>query len=57
MAVSSGRRRAPDRMRSAFRGVRRAIRALDDHWIGDVLGVISLFVLLWMGLLAAAVLG
>lgn len=34
----------------------RALRALDDHWLGDLLGVCFLFGGLWLGLLAGAVL-
>lgn len=36
--------------------VLRVLRALDDHWLGDLLGVIFLFGGLWLGLVAAAVL-
>ena len=42
------------------KSLRRAIRAavwLDNHWIGEVIGVVSLFALLWMMLFAAAVFG
>ncbi|WP_170563073.1 hypothetical protein [Ruegeria atlantica] len=31
----------------------RAVHALNDHWLGDVIGALSIFVLLWGGLLAA----
>lgn len=34
----------------------RALTALDDHWLGDLIGAICLFFLLWAGLLAGAVL-
>lgn len=30
--------------------VLRAARALDDHWIGDLIGAVCLFALGWMGL-------
>jgi len=35
---------------------RRVIRRLDDHWIGDLIGVVCLFGLLWLGLWAVALL-
>jgi len=35
---------------------RRAIRSLDDHWIGDLIGVACLFAGLWLGLWAVALL-
>lgn len=28
----------------------RAARRLDDHWVGDLLGAMSLFAMLWGGL-------
>lgn len=34
----------------------RAARALDGHWIGDLIGVVSLFAMLWVGLAAGWVL-
>lgn len=34
----------------------RALSALNDHWLGDLLAAASLFVCLWIGLLAGAVL-
>ena len=34
----------------------RALRALDKHWLGDLLGVCFLFGILWLGLMAGAVL-
>ena len=34
----------------------RILRALDDHWLGDLIGAVCLFVLLWGGLVAAWVL-
>jgi len=33
-----------------------ASRWLDDHWIGDLIGVLSLFGGLWLGLMIAEVL-
>jgi len=41
---------------AAWRGLRRLVRALDDHWLGDLIGVASLFGLLWIGLVAGWVL-
>jgi hypothetical protein len=35
----------------------RVLRALDDHWAGDLLGVLCLFAGLWLGLMAGEVLG
>ena len=40
-----------------MRRMLRALRALEDSWIGDALGVLSLFGLLWIGLLLAHVFG
>lgn len=34
----------------------RIARALDDHWLGDLIGVASLFAMLWVGLVAGWVL-
>lgn len=34
----------------------RALRAFDDHWLGDLLAAACLFACLWIGLLAGAVL-
>ena len=34
----------------------RALRALDQSWLGDVIGAVCLFGLLYVGLLAGAVL-
>jgi hypothetical protein len=39
-----------------MRRIWQAIRAVEQSWVGDLLGAISLFALLWMGLVAAAVL-
>lgn len=44
------------RMNRALAQVLRAARALDDHWIGDLLGAISLFALGWMWLVIGWVL-
>ena len=50
----------PDHARGDFRAVAgsfwRGIMALDDHWIGDVIGALALFASLWIGLVAAWVL-
>lgn len=34
----------------------RALRALDDHWLGDLIGAVCLFTSLWLALVAGAVL-
>ena len=34
----------------------RALRALDDHWLGDLIATICLFGSLYIGLVAGAVL-
>lgn len=34
----------------------RALRALDDHWLSELLGAFGLLGMLWLGLVAAAVL-
>ncbi|WP_370269198.1 hypothetical protein [Nioella sp.] len=34
----------------------RALKALDDHWLGDLIGALCLFGALWIGLAAGAVL-
>ncbi len=31
--------------------LKRALARMEDHWIGDLLGVTVLFALLWAGLL------
>jgi len=50
------RRRAGDVMIAAWRRFIRVVRALDDHWIGDLIGVASLFATLWVALVAGWVL-
>jgi hypothetical protein len=47
---------SPNR-RSPMRKLRDALRRLDDSWIGDLLGAISLFGLLYLGLFAGLVFG
>lgn len=48
MAISSGTRGGADgRVRGFGRRLLRAARALDDHWIGDLIGGVSLFATLW----------
>jgi len=37
--------------------IRRTIRRIDDHWIGDLVGAACLFGGLWLGLWTAALLG
>jgi hypothetical protein len=39
-----------------MRRVMRALREFDWTWVGDAIGAASLFVLLWLMLLAGAVL-
>lgn len=39
------------------RALMRSGRALDAHWLGDLLGAVALFGLLYIGLCAGAVLG
>jgi len=34
----------------------RALRALDEHWLGELLGAFGLIGMLWLGLWAGAVL-
>lgn len=34
----------------------RALRALDDHWLGDLIGAACLLGTLWLALVAGAVL-
>lgn len=51
MAFPSGTRGGADgRGRGFWRRLLRAARALDDHWIGDLIGAASLFAMLWAGL-------
>lgn len=40
----------------AFRAFAAACRRVEDSWIGDLIGVVSLFALLWLTLLAGAAL-
>jgi hypothetical protein len=35
-----------------WRRLLRAARALDDHWIGDLIGAVSLFATLYVALVA-----
>lgn len=53
MAFPSAKTRRPDGRRSAWRRLLRVARALDDHWIGDLIGAASLFAALYVGLLVA----
>lgn len=46
---------APGRSGGVFRSLIRAARRLDDHWIGDLIGAVCLFGMLWIGLVAAMV--
>lgn len=38
----------------AFRLIVRGLRRLDDHWLGDLIGAASLFVMLWIFLFMGA---
>ncbi len=53
MAISSVKRGGADgRSRGLWRRLLRAARALDDHWIGDLIGAVSLFATLYVALVA-----
>lgn len=47
--------RAPSSLRAGWRWLIRASRRLDDHWIGDLIGALCLFGMLWIGLVAVMV--
>lgn len=47
--------RASSSLRAGWRWLVRAARRLDDHWIGDLIGALCLFGMLWIGLVAAMV--
>ncbi len=36
-----------------FRWLGQVLAALEDHWIGDLIGVAAIFGMLWLGLLFA----
>ena len=55
-ALAPARPSSSDLRRGLFGRLMRILRALDDHWLGDLIGALSLFVLLWLGLMAAWVL-
>lgn len=40
-----------------LRAIWRGMMALDDHWIGDVIGVIGLIVILYLSCVAVLVFG
>ena len=61
-AVSAPARAVPIRRVGAFlilclSGLVRAIAALEDHWLGDLIGAASLFGMLWLALLIGHGLG
>ena len=56
MAVSSGIIRIADGYCSMVRRAARAIRTLEDHWIGDLIGAVCLFGSVWILLVAGWVL-
>jgi hypothetical protein len=41
---------------TVWRRLLDAARALDNHWIGDLIGAVSLFAMLWIALVAGWVL-
>ncbi|SLN48125.1 hypothetical protein PSA7680_02477 [Pseudoruegeria aquimaris] len=47
--------RASSSLRAGWGWLIRAARRLDDHWIGDLIGALCLFGMLWIGLVAAMV--
>jgi len=47
--------RASSSLRAGWRWLIRAAKRLDDHWIGDLIGALCLFGMLWIGLVAAMV--
>lgn len=57
MAIPSAKSgRSDGGARGFWRRLLRAAQALDEHWIGDLIGALCLFGLLWVGLVAGAVL-
>lgn len=36
-------------------GLWHALRRLDDHWIGDLIGAVCVFLMLWIGLVIVGV--
>ena len=47
--------RASSSLRAGWCWLTRAARRLDNHWIGDLIGAVCLFGMLWIGLVAAMV--
>lgn len=47
--------RASSSLRAGWRWLIRAAKRLDDHWIGDLIGALCLFGMLWIGLVAVMV--
>jgi len=47
--------RASSSLRAGWRWLIAAAKRLDDHWIGDLIGALCLFGMLWIGLVAAMV--
>ena len=56
MNVTSALRSLADMAGAGFGRMMRAMRWLDGHWIGDAIGAVCLFALLWIALVAGAVL-
>lgn len=52
MAFSSGAGPKADGKGGLWRRLLRTARALDDHWIGDLIGAVSLFATLYVALVA-----
>lgn len=50
MAIPSVASAKPDGHRGLWRRFLRLARALDDHWIGDLIGAASLFAILYVAL-------
>ena len=42
-------------LRAGWRWLVRVNRRIEDSWVGDLIGAVSLFAMLWIGLVAAAV--
>ncbi len=51
------RRSCLARVGGFWRGLCGAVARLEDHWLGDLIGVVSLFGVLWMFLLFGHALG
>ena len=54
---NGARRRLLPNLPAAGRLIKRWSDAIDDSWVGDLIGALALFALLWLGLFAALVFG